>query len=289
MASVREVRTRIKSIKTIQQITRAMKMVSAARFHKAQAQLLEARPYARKLREVIQSIAGHAGAESHPLLARPAVSTAACMVLTSDKGLCGGFNVQALQRVGKKVLQAQPPESIEVLAAGRKSLEFLHRSGVKPYREWAGFWQELKWSHADLMGQDVIEAFSRGRWSSVTLVYNRFKSVISQEVVEETLLPIPPLAEAAAAGDKYGEFAFEPGAGAVYSQLLPRYVKMVLWHALLESKASELAARMTAMQNANESAGEMISELTLQMNRARQAAITREISELVTSAEAVNA
>lgn len=289
MSSVRQVRDRIKSVKNIQQITRAMKMVASARLHKAQTQLLEARPYSGKLREMIQHLAGHTHGELHPLLKENRSPRTGLVVLTSDKGLCAGFNVQTLQVVGRKLEAATPEQDLEVIAVGRKSLDFFRRTGVKPYREWAGFWQELGWAHADIIGQEIIDGYIAGQWSRVSLVYNRFKSALAQEVIQENLLPLPKSQESGAGGNYFREFEFEPSAAAIYDSLLPRYVKISVWRALLESKAAELAARMQAMNNATESAGEMIDDLTLKMNRARQALITREISELVGSAEAVSA
>jgi F-type H+-transporting ATPase subunit gamma len=288
MSGIREVRDRIKGVKNIQQITRAMKMVASARMHKAQQQLLAARPYAAKLSDMIRQLAGHAPAGCHPLLCSREQAPVAWFVLTSDKGLCGGFNAQPLQLVARELAAAPSAEGRpEVLVGGRKGVDFFRRTGVKPFREWAGFWQDLNWHHANLAGQEVIEAFATGRWSRVTLVYNRFKSALAQEVVSEQILPLPP-ADSRPLG-QHRQFEFEPGAVEILAALLPRYVKMSLWHALLESKAAEQAARMQAMDSATDNAGDMIGELTLKMNRARQALITREIAEVVGSAEAVMA
>lgn len=288
MPGIRELRDRVKGVKNIQQITRAMKMVASARMHKAQQQLLAARPYAAKLSDMIRQLAGHAPAGCHPLLCQREQAPAAWVVLASDKGLCGGFNAQPLQIVARELEAAAPAGGRpDVLVLGRKGVDFFRRAGVKPFREWAGFWQDLNWHHANLVGQEMIEAFAAGRWSRVMLVYNRFKSALAQEAVSEALLPLPP-ADSQPLG-QYREFEFEPGAAEILSELLPHYVKMSLWHALLESKAAEQAARMQAMDSATDNAGEMIGELTLKMNRARQALITREIAEVVGSAEAVTA
>jgi F-type H+-transporting ATPase subunit gamma len=289
MASVRQIRTRIRSVRNIRQITRAMKMVASARLNKAQTQLLEARPYAAKMREVIVDISARAGQQEHPLLERRASGRKAVLVLTSDKGLCAGFNAQPLHACARRL---QSPEGApDILCVGKKGLAFFRRVGVKPVQEWAGFWQELAWQHVDEIGQQIIDGFVSGKWSEVTLVYNRFKSIMTQLLTEETLLPIR--LDQAASGEPgpaghMGEYAFEPSSEEVLRSLLPRYVKQALWHAFLESKAAELAARMSAMDSATRSAGDMIEELTLVMNRARQAGITREISELVGGAEAIN-
>lgn len=288
MSSIRQVRERIKSVKNIQQITRAMKMVASARLRKAQTQLMETRPYANKLNDVIRDVAAHSQGAEHPLLRKNDAPKTGLLVMTSDRGLCAGFNVQLLHRLGTRLLDTDARRDTEVISLGRKGLNFFRRAGIKPYREWAGFWQELAWYHADLIGQELIDAYCSGRWSQVTLVYNHFKSAIAQEVVEQVLLPIPKMTTDHSAGPRFQEFIFEPSAEKIFAYLLPRYVKVSLWRVLLESKAAELAARMQAMNNATESAEDMISELILQMNRARQAIITREISELVGSAEAIN-
>lgn len=289
MASVRQIRTRIRSVRNIRQITRAMKMVASARLNKSQTQLLEARPYAEKMREVIRDISERAGQPEHPLLQVHTAGSKAVLVLTSDKGLCAGFNAQPLHACARRL---QDPTGVpEVLCVGKKGLAFFRRAGVKPVQEWAGFWQDLSWQHVDEIGQQIIDGFISGKWSEVTLVYNRFKTIMTQVLTEETLLPIR--LEKTEAGqteekERFGEYAFEPSANNVLRALLPRYVKQALWHAFLESKAAELAARMAAMDSATRSAGDMIEELTLVMNRARQAGITREISELVGGAEAIN-
>lgn len=282
MTQVRQVRMRIQSVRNIEHITRAMKMVASARLHRAQAQLLAARPHAFKLAEMVRDIAGNSGEVQHPLLNGRSDAPPALFVLTSDKGLCAGFNTRTLAAAAA-ALQAEGPRP-EVLVAGRKGITFFRRAGVPVFKEWTGFWQDLNWYHADEMGGSALTAFAAGRWSRVTLVYTRFKSSLVQEPVTEDLLPIKMTA--ASCGTRC-EYAFEPSPAEILSVLLPRYVKNALWHALLESKAAELAARMQAMENATKSAGEMIQDLTLQMNRARQAAITREIAELVGAAEVV--
>jgi F-type H+-transporting ATPase subunit gamma len=285
MAQIRQIRTRIASVKNIQHITRAMKLVASARLHRAQTQLLDARPYAFKLKEVVREIASRVGADLHPLLRENRAEKSALVVLTSDKGLCGGFNAKPLQAAGRALQTEEPARRPEIVAVGRKGLNFFRRVGVKSYREWSGFWQDLAWLHADQMGEELIDAYLAGRWAKVTLVYNRFKSTATQELVQETILPIRLESPTPPTGK--GVYLFEPSADTILEFLLPRFVKNALWHALLESKAAELAARMQAMESASRNAGDMIQDLTLHMNRARQSSITREISEIVGAAEAV--
>jgi F-type H+-transporting ATPase subunit gamma len=289
MASVRQIRTRIRSVRNIRQITRAMKMVASARLNKAQTQLLDARPYAAKMHEVIVDLSARSGQQEHPLLQVKAGGGKAVLVLTSDKGLCAGFNAQPLHACTRRL--QSPDGAPDILCVGKKGLAYFRRVGVKPVQEWAGFWQELAWQHVEEIGQQIIDGFISGKWSEVTLVYNRFKSIMTQVLTEETLLPIrlDQTTEAQLEAQEHlSEYTFEPSADEVLRYLLPRYVKQTLWHVFLESKAAELAARMAAMDSATRSAGDMIEELTLVMNRARQAGITREISELVGGAEAIN-
>lgn len=287
MASLRQIRTRITSVKNIRQITRAMKMVASARLRQAQNQLMEARPYALKMTEMICAVSSKSSASSHPLLAFNDVEREARVILTSDKGMCGGFNYQPLQQGCALTPEVALHDKQDYLCLGRKGLDFFRRNGIALYKQWAGFWQELNWYHADEIAEEIMKDYSRGKWSKVTLVYNKFKSAIVQETVTKQLLPLPKQDDCG--GDKrFGEYNFEPDVDKIFDHLLPRYVKTAVWHALLESKAAEQAARMQAMENATQSAGDMIDDMTLQLNRARQAAITNEISELVGSAEAIN-
>jgi F-type H+-transporting ATPase subunit gamma len=221
----------------------------------------------------------------HPLLRLHGAGRPAVLVLTSDKGLCAGFNAQPLQAAARRLQTGNPTD---MMCVGKKGLAFFKRTGVKLLHEWSGFWQELTWHHVDEIGRQIMEHYLSGHCSGVTLVYNRFKSIMTQELCEESLLPIKLEAVSNAPLEKSGEFAFEPSSESVFDLLLPRYVTTSLWHAFLETKAAEQAARMAAMDNATKSAGEMIDELTLWMNRARQAGITREISELVGGAEAIS-
>lgn len=288
MASLREIRTRIKSVKNIQQITRAMKMVASARLRQAQVDLMESRPYAYKMTEMVRGIAATSDTV-HPLMQVNKTEKMAKLVLTSDKGLCAGFNAGPLQTACRFDAGYANHDAVDYLCIGRKGLDFFRRSGIKLSKEWAGFWQDLSWYHADSIADEIIQAYIDGKWSKVKLVYNRFKSAMSQETVEEVLLPLSKKVEKSQEKEIVLKHEFEPSIENVYDFLLPRYVKITIWHALLESKAAELAAKMQAMDNATESAGEMIDDMTMQMNRARQAAITSEISELVGSAEAINA
>jgi F-type H+-transporting ATPase subunit gamma len=290
MIGIRQVRNRIRSVKNIQQITRAMKMVASARLRRAQEQLLNARPYTFKMHEVMADIASYTNKAEHPLLYPKPRAPEGMLVLTSDKGLCGGFNAQPLQKAVKFLTAHENPKQVQIMCVGRKALNFFRRTGFQVKQEWAGFWQELNWLHADGIGQVIINEFSSGHLSKLTVIYNGFKSALSQELKQEVVIPIAlPEKKIARFHMQDGAVLYEPSAGEIFKNLLPRYIKNALWHALLESKAAELAARMQSMDNATESAKEMISDLTLQMNRARQASITREISELVGGAEAIQA
>lgn len=286
MVSLRHVRNRIASVKNIQQITRAMKLVASSRLRVAQKQLLDARPYAMKMTEMITKIAQHTKDRQHPLLNGNDSERTARIVLTSDKGMCGGFNIQPLQTAISHTDLTHLSKKVDYMCLGRKGLDFFRRHGLGLYKQWAGFWQDLNWYHADSIAEEIMKEFVQGRWANVTIIYNQFKSALIQETVKKELLPLPE--QPARSEQHVTEFEFEPKMEDVFQHLLPRYIKIALWHALLESKAAEQAARMQAMDNATTSAGEMIDDMTLQLNRARQAVITNEISELVGSAEAIN-
>jgi F-type H+-transporting ATPase subunit gamma len=284
--SIREIKTRIHSVKNIQQITRAMKMVASARLRKAQAQLLSSRPYAEKMREMVAHISSQTSCPDHPLCRPLGGKGEILVVFSSDKGLCGGFNAQPLQTALRRLLQGQGRS--QVVAIGRKAGEFFRRAGIKPLKSWSGFWQDLNWNHAQQMAEAIRELYLEHRPAQVVLIYNRFKSAIAQELTQRPLLPLRQNEPGGHKQARLSEFMFEPAPVAVVGHLLPLAVNITVWQALLESKAAELAARMQSMGNATDSAGEMIEELTLHMNRARQSLITREISELVGSAEAIN-
>ena len=299
MANVRDFRTRIRSVKSTQQITRAMYLVSAAKMRRSQERIIAARPYARKMLEVLSSLAARAEAGKHPLLARRPEERVIVVVISADKGLCGSFNTNIMNH-GRVFLDGLAGREVQVDLVGRKARDWFKRRAYKVRRVAVDVFRDLNPGHAADLAGELVRGFSAAEIDAVYLVYNEFKSVIQQRVVVEPLLPIPVAifeqaavaARAAETGVAAGgvrpeDYIYEPGDRALFDVLLPRHVETQVYRALLESAAAEQGARMTAMDNATRNASDMIDSLTLQMNKIRQAAITKEILEVVSGAEAL--
>ena len=286
MPSLKAVRTRIASVKSTQKITSAMKLVSAAKLRRAQDAMVAARPYARTLAEVTAEVAARAGGESHPLLQERSARRVAVVVVTSDRGLCGGFNsnvCRAAQRWGKDKIQAGEADEVSFVVVGRKGRDYFRRRKLPMRRDLPGPTGATAVQCAKDLAATLTDDFLSGRVDSVLLIYNQFRSVVSQKMTTLPLLPVAP----SAAGRGGQDFLYEPSKAEILDFILPLYVEMQIQLALLESIASEFGARMTAMGNATKNATEMIDRLTLQYNRARQAAITKELMEIVGGAEAL--
>jgi F-type H+-transporting ATPase subunit gamma len=288
MPSLKAVRTRIASVKSTQKITRAMKLVAAAKLRRAQDAIVAARPYAKALAEAVAEVAARAGDDAHPMLQQREGRRLAVITLTSDRGLCGGFNANlcraTLRFVDEKV-KGKDADEVHVDVVGRKGRDFFRRRKLKIAHEFPGVVGESALDRARELAHTVGADFIEGRVDGVFLAYNEFKSAMSQRVAIERLLPIVP---AAADGDlAQTDFLYEPGKKELLNQLLPLYVQSQIYRAFLESIASEFGARMTSMDNATTNASEIIDRLTLQYNRARQAAITKELMEIVGGAEAL--
>jgi F-type H+-transporting ATPase subunit gamma len=281
MPALTDIRRRIRSVKNTQQITKAMKMVSAAKLRRAQEAMFAARPYARKMMEVLRSLASRANPESHPLLREHGDRQILLVLITSDKGLCGGFNANLI-RTAQRFLEEQGDRSLELDLLGRKGRDFFKRRKYKIRSEQVGLFQALRFSLAQTIAQSLMERFVNGEADQIYLLYNEFKTVIQQRVVVERLLPIERMSPTEPALD----YLYEPAPAAIFGNLLPKHVEVQVWRALLESVAAEHGARMAAMDAATNNAGEMIDRLTLYMNKVRQAAITKEIIEVVSGAGA---
>lgn len=289
MANVKDFRTRIRSVRSTQQITRAMKLVAASKLRRAQDNVLAARPYARKMNEVLKSLAARANPELHPLLAQRSEDRVITVVITADKGLCGSFNTNILN-AARKFLNGLKAEDVKVDMIGRKGRDWLRHRSYKARRVMIDLFRDLSLRQGKEVADDLIDRFTQGECDAVYLVYNEFKSAIQQEVVVRQLLPIPRaelVDEEGAASVPPEDYIYEPDAPELFAALLPKHVEVQVYHALLESWAAEQGARMSAMENATRNAGEMIETLTLQMNKIRQAAITNEILEVVSGAEAL--
>jgi F-type H+-transporting ATPase subunit gamma len=300
MASLRELRIKIKSVKSTQQITKAMKMVAAARLRRAQARILAARPFAVRMEDLLSDILFQLADVNkdnvlseeeltHPLLKKRTEGVRGVLLLTSDKGLCGSFNTNLIKKA-LEFLRENGGQSIALFCVGRKGRDFFRRMGLSMRGEYVGIFNQLSFAHAELIGRDVAEFFLKENVRDVTLIYNEFKSVIQQILVRKTLLPLRPPRLVNVAGERpvqAADFIYEPGKDQLLEALFPRYLKAQIFRALLDSYASEMGARMTAMESANKNAKELIDGLTLTANKIRQAAITKEISELVSGAEAL--
>ncbi|HEY3347814.1 MAG TPA: ATP synthase F1 subunit gamma [Nitrospirota bacterium] len=285
----RDILRRIKSVKNTQQITKAMKAVSASRLRKAQASMLAARPYANKLVGVLGSMAARVNRDAHPLLAVRGTRKVELVVLTSDRGLCGSYNTNILKRT-IALYQEKVEQGCEVTinVVGRKGRDFLKRRDYPIRKEWSGISGRLNYNHAAMIGQEIIDNFAKEEVDEVYLVYNEFKTALTQKVISDKLLPIEaPTAASGNPAPDAGDYIYEPSAEVVLETLLPKHVEFQVYRALLESEASELGSRMTAMDAASNNAREMIGKLTLKYNKARQAAITKELMEIIAGAEAL--
>jgi F-type H+-transporting ATPase subunit gamma len=295
MASLRDIRKRIKSVKSTRQITKAMKMVAAAKLRKAQEAVVATRPYSLTLRKLIATLAKGASegdAPLHPLLESRPVKKAELVVLTSDRGLAGGFNANVTRRALKFLREESSAlESVSVTTVGRKGGDFLKARGQALRKDFPGLLAKVNYASASEVSTELTARFLSGEVDAVYVVSTYFKSAINQEVHLRRLLPLDPTLTAeetagAAAGDS-PDYAFEPDAKTVLAGLLPKAVSMFIYRSLLESSASEHGARMTAMENATKNAGEMLSSLTLYYNRTRQSVITKELVEIVSGAESL--
>ena len=295
MPSLKSIRRRITSVKSTQKITRAMKMVAAARLNRAQLRIKALRPYAVKTAEVLRSLAGRAGGDeegAHQLLAQRPVKRVLLLVLTSDRGLAGAFN-SSIQRAAERKIAELRGEGFEVLigAIGRKGRDYLKRRGFEARHDWSGMGEPTAELAAEI-ARTVSREFVEGEVDRVILLFNEFKSAMTQKVTFLPLLPIETAAEAVPAASgapakNNADYIYEPSQEALLDRLLPMYVEVSVFRAMLDSSASEHGARMTAMDSATNNAKKMIGALTLEYNRARQAAITKELMEIIGGAEAI--
>ena len=295
MPSLIDLRRRIRAVKNTQQITKAMKMVAASKLRRAQDRIMNARPYAVQMQHVLRSVAGRVDPSLHPLLAvreRRPESKTLVIIVTADKGLCGSFNTNAIKGGAAVVVESKEPCVLGLV--GRKGREYFARRGFPVLFEEVGIFQRLNPDDARRIGRTAIDAFLGGEVDRVVLVYNRFESALVQRVTVTDLLPIPEdVLEGEDEGDAReqalrGDFIYEPDPEDILARLLPVYLETEIYRALLESAAAFLASQMTAMRNASKNAGELIDNLTLSLNRARQAEITQEILEVVAGADALS-
>jgi len=288
MPSLKDIKKRIGSVKNTQQITKAMKMVAAAKLRRAQDAAVAARPYAEKLQSVLSNLAAREEADAHPLLSQRGTGRALVVLMTADRGLCGGFNAN-VSKEAERFIRAneQGYDDIDLMIIGRKGRDFLkNRLGDKITKVYENITTEATYKTAQLIGQEVVEAYSEEKYDAVYVLYNAFQSAIVQNVTLEQVLPIQPK-ETDAADEDGIDYIYEPDKAGVLSEILPKMVEVQFFRGLLESNASEQGARMSAMDSASRNASEMIGKLTLQYNRARQAAITKELMEIISGAESI--
>jgi F-type H+-transporting ATPase subunit gamma len=285
MPSLIDLRRRIRAVKSTQQITKAMKMIAASRLKRAQDRVVSARPFAQRMLRVLNGLVSSIEQDTHPLLRVPATDGQPLLiVITGDRGLSGSFNSNVIKAAGQFIVNEGRDRQIALGLIGRKGRDFFRRRGFDVRYESVGIFQRLSFNDAKQIADVAIDEFTAGRASSVYLVYNEFKSVMSQRIVVERLLPIPRLEGSEGGGPV--DYLYEPEPQAIFRDLLPRHVQVQVYRALLESNAAFFAAQMTAMDSATRNSAEMIENLTLYMNKVRQAAITREIIEVVSGAAA---
>ena len=287
MPSLIDLRRRIRAVKSTQQITKAMKMIAASRLKRAQERVVAARPFAQRMLKVLNGLVARVEEESHPLLRMPDQSTGRTLliVITGDRGLSGSFNSNVIKAATQFTTGERAGREVAVALIGRKGRDFFRRRNFDVVHEQIGIFQRLAFSNAVELATAAIEEFTNNRVSSVYLVYNEFKSVMTQRIVVERLLPIPRL-EIGDEGGPTVDYLYEPKPEEIFRDLLPRHVQIQIYRALLETNAAFFAAQMTAMDSATRNSAEMIENLTLYMNKVRQAAITREIIEVVSGAAA---
>jgi len=284
MAKTREIRRRIRSIRNTMQLTRAMKMVSAAKLRRAQERIVRARPYARQMQEVLRSLASRANPEAHPLLRVRGDRRAEVLVVSADKGLCGSFNTN-IHKTAAGFVDSLVGRELSLYTVGKKARDYFRRRRYPVRQDRVDVFRELDYPVAAEIAQDLMQRYCDEELDAVYLVYNEFKSAIQQRPVVERLLPIEPTQ--LGPGEVAEDYIYEPEPATLFATLLPRYVEVCVYRAMLESNAAEQAARMTAMESATNNAGDLIHALTLHMNRVRQASITTEIIEVVSGAEAL--
>ena len=286
MANLKDIRNRIKSVKSIQQVTSAMKMVAAAKMRRAQENMEKSRPYSSRLAELLNMLIPEIDRRLMPELNVREVKKTLFVVVTADRGMAGAFNTNVLREAHKAIDKAEQKNS-EIICIGKKSVGYFKNRNYPIAVEYIDFWNDLGYSHAMKIGDEIISRYINGEVDQVQVVYNRFVNVARQEIRNETFLPMSYDSETKNL-DYNPERLFEPSKEAVVTTIIPRYLNTQIWQFLLESNASEQAARMLAMENATSNANDMIKDLKLQFNKARQTAITTEMLEIVSGAEALS-
>lgn len=287
MATLKTIRKRIGSVKNTQQITKAMKMVSAAKLRRAQEAAVQARPYAEKMTQLLKNVSARVSSEAHPLLTSREEKKVQLVLFTSDRGLCGGYNTNMIRAAEAFIRQHGTDRQIQLTMVGRKGADHFRRRGADTSDRYVDILYKAPDELASEIAAKLIRRFVSGEVDAVYIVYSRFRSALSQVPTLEKLLPVSLAESGEVQAQQQTEYLYEPGVAQLLASLLPRITGVAVQRALLEATASEHGARMTAMESASGNAAKMIGSLTLQMNRARQASITRELLEIVGTAEAL--
>ena len=288
MATLRDIKSRIKGVKSTQQITKAMKMVAAAKLRRAQESVINARPYARKISELISHLVTEDDIANNPFIVQREIKNIAYVIVTADRGLCGAFNNNILKEASRQLNSNEASLQgviSHVFCIGKKSFDFYKKRDYPLAGNASGIFSSLKYESALNISKELIDKFLNGTFDKVIIIYNEFKSIIQQRIITERFLPIPVMLNNED-GNKRIDFIFEPGQKEIFNYVLPKHLKAQMWRILLESNAAELGAKMTAMDNATTNAKELIRTLQLTYNKERQAAITKEILEIVSGANA---
>jgi len=292
MPTLRDIRQRLKAIQNTKKITAAMKMVAAAKLRKVQERMLNFRPYAQRMESVLSNLAQTADREMHPLLVMRPRKTVEVLVITSDKGLCGAFNANLLRAATRHINNLQQEGfELSLSVVGRKARDYFRRRNFTIRNTWIGISGRVAYSDAQEIATDLIESYTNETIDEVTILFNEFKSLVAQQVTTTKLLPIGAIEEEEGAKEAPsilgGDYLYEPSRAGIFETLLPKYIEIQVFRALLESSASEEAARMTAMENATKNCGELIDKVTLLANKVRQAAITKDLMDIVGGVEAL--
>jgi F-type H+-transporting ATPase subunit gamma len=290
MPSLQSLRRKIAAFKNTQKITKAMKMVAAAKLKRSQDRILAARPYALKMRDVLSNLSRRVNRSTHPLLQKREAKKVEVLVVTSDRGLCGGFNGNIVRKSTEFVRQCEAQGlQVNLSIVGRKGRDYFRRRTWPIRQEWTGIFDKLSFEHAIDIGGDLTDHFVKGSFDELYIVYNEFKSAIQQRVIVEKLFPIDTIAEfgAAQAEGTTGGYLYEPNEAELLNVFLPKHFQTQTFRILLESAAAEHGARMAAMDGATRNAGQLIKKVTLHYNKTRQAAITKELMDIVGGAEAL--
>ncbi|NWF87981.1 MAG: ATP synthase F1 subunit gamma [Ignavibacteriaceae bacterium] len=290
MATLRDIKNRIKGVKSTQQITKAMKMVAAARLRRAQENVLNARPYARNIWQTLSHLATENDLKTNPFFVQREIKKIACVIVTADRGLCGAFNSNLIKEAVRFIddERGNNHDRVHLFCVGKKGFDFFSKRNYNVYYKNIGLFSSLKYSESLSITNALLSAYLDGTFDKVVIIYNEFKSIIQQKITIEQFLPITLVREKNV-NNNQSNYIFEPDQKSIFEYMLPKHLKAQIWRILLESNASELGARMTAMDNASTNAKELIRTLQLKYNKERQAAITKELLEIVAGANALQA